>query len=455
MTQDNPIQKIKNIVHLFQSIKANIKYKFPSRKLKIIGVTGSDGKTTTTSMIYHILKSNGLKVAYMSTISAMIGDEELDTGLHVTTPEPWDVPRYIRKMVDKGTEYLVLESTSNGLHQNRLWGIKFDSATITNIRMDHLDYHGTWKNYAKAKFLLLKALKVKGLAVLNADDIKSAKWLERHIKELKQSIETVWYKKVHVQGLEEGVDGMKFKYKKVDFHIPVIGAYNLENALAVINICNKYLSLEDIAKAFETFPIPKGRMEVIQREPYTVIIDFAHTPNALEQALKSTLTIMKPESRLISVFGCAGKRDKSRRNMGAVSAKYSDITILTAEDPRDEKLKNINSDIFKTAKEEGGKLVERFVDRVNYQNKLSVEKLNSEINKTFSEDKKPFFAFDEDSVSSREDAIDLALKLAKPSDVVFITGKAHEQSLAFGKEEKEYKWSDHETVNKIISIMKK
>src|SRR6185369_9500808 len=152
-TQNSPIQKIANIYHMFQSIKANYKYGFPFKELKIIGITGTDGKTTTTSMIYHIFKQNKLKAAYISTIKGEIGSEKIDTGLHVTTPEPWDVPKYLRMMVNKGIKYAILESTSQGLQQNRLWGIKFDAATITNIKSDHLDYHKTWENYARAKFM--------------------------------------------------------------------------------------------------------------------------------------------------------------------------------------------------------------------------------------------------------------------------------------------------------------
>ncbi|MBW7953676.1 UDP-N-acetylmuramyl peptide synthase, partial [Candidatus Dojkabacteria bacterium] len=183
MTQDHIIQKLKNRYHLLQSLIANLKHGFPARELKVIAVTGTDGKTTTTSMIYHVLKEAGLKVGYISTIEAKIADETLDTGLHVTTPDPWDVPYYLDKMRRKGITHVVLESTSSGLQQNRLFGIKFDAATITNIKTDHLDYHGTWENYAAAKYLVAKKLKEKGLLVLNGDDKKSAEWLKEKLIE--------------------------------------------------------------------------------------------------------------------------------------------------------------------------------------------------------------------------------------------------------------------------------
>ena len=174
----NLLNKISNLLHLAQSVIANIYYAFPQRKLKLIGVTGTDGKTTTTQMIYHILKENGFKVGYISTISARIGDKEIDTGFHVTTPDPWSVPKYLKMMADQGIEYVVLESTSHGLVQNRLWGIEFNSATITNIKSDHLDYHKTWENYAKAKALLIDKVKDGGAVVLNEDDKESAKFFK-------------------------------------------------------------------------------------------------------------------------------------------------------------------------------------------------------------------------------------------------------------------------------------
>ncbi len=148
-------RNLKNKLHAWQSYQANVKHNFPFRKLKIIGVTGTDGKTTTTQMIYHILKSNGLKVAYLSTISAKIGDQTIDTGLHVTTPDPWDVPKYLKMMVDEGVEYVVMEATSQGLEQNRLWGIQFEAIAIINIKSDHLDYHENWENYALAKYKII------------------------------------------------------------------------------------------------------------------------------------------------------------------------------------------------------------------------------------------------------------------------------------------------------------
>lgn len=450
MTQDHLWQKFKNFVHLLQAIWANIRYGFPSRKLKIIAVTGSDGKTTTTSMLYHVLNQSGLNVAYMSTIEAKIGDMSLDTGLHVTSPDPWMLPKYLKMMVDEGIEYVVLEATSQGLQQHRLWNVEFDGAIITNIREDHLDYHGTWENYANAKYKVIQKLKTGGRLVLNQDDEKAAEWLQNKLQHEQKNIDLIWISKNDANNLNKKVDGMSFDYKGQQYDTPLIGEYNLENILEVIALSGKYLKPQEIAKTTNNFPVPKGRMETVQIDPFTIIIDFAHTPNALEQALTAVLGVKKDKARLITVFGCAGKRDRSRRKMGAVAARLADVVILTAEDARDEKLADLNNEIIAHAETAGGKLVARMPQHAAYTDSF-IGETEKNIADTIKSEQVPVIAFDEDSVASRQDAIDFAIKIAKPNDIVFITGKAHEQSLAFGEDETEYPWSDHEAVQQALA----
>jgi len=153
-------QRIKNIYHLFVAILANIWFGFPSRKLKVIGVTGTDGKTTTASLIYHILKNNGKKAALLSTVGAYIGDKVYDVGFHVTTPSSFGLQRYIKKIVQEENGYLILETTSHGLDQNRVWGINYEIGVITNITHEHLDCHKTYENYLRTKLKLLERSKI-------------------------------------------------------------------------------------------------------------------------------------------------------------------------------------------------------------------------------------------------------------------------------------------------------
>lgn len=437
---------LKNKIHALQSIKANIEHGFPYRKLNIIGVTGTNGKTTTTQMIYHILKENGLKTGYMSTISAKIGDQELDTGFHVTTPDPWLVPKYLKMMVAAGIEFVVVESTSQGLEQNRLWGVEYEAVTITNIQSDHLDYHKTWENYAQAKFRIVKKLKTGGLAVFNKDD-NAVNWLKQQLAMLKKDIKQIWYSKADVTDKKKSLTGYEFCLEGVDFKLPLLGDYNLENALAAIRICEKYLPLKDIAAALVSFPTPVGRMEVIRQRPFTVIVDFAHTPEALEAALQSVVELKNKEAKIITVFGCAGKRDVARRTMGAVSARLSDVTILTAEDPRDEILADINHEIFKYGQEHNAEMVAEFANNEQWKAQ-NVDSLKIKVQEAISKHKKPFIAFNEDSVQSRRDAIACALSLADAQDIVFVTGKAHEQSLCFN--ETEFAWDDRVEVKTFL-----
>lgn len=449
------LRRFKNFYHKFQALLANIYYLFPSRKLKIIGVTGTDGKTTTVAMIYHVLKVAKVKVGMISTIEVLIGNKSYDSGFHVTTPEPWQLPKYLHLMRKEGVKFVIIEATSNGLEQNRLFGIKFDSSVITNIKEDHLDYHHTWENYAEAKFRLLQQTKDHGLAVMNLDDSKAAKWLQRESRILPQTLYAKWVTKKSLQNKQLTREGIKFDYKGVNFRVPILGDYNFENVLQVIGVCERYLDLENIREALLSFNSPEGRMQLMQVEPFVVIVDFAHTPEALRKALQSVEKLKRAKkNRIITVFGCAGQRDKGRRRMGEISAQYSDITILTAEDPRDEELGDINNEIFSYAEKKNGVLVERFTNHDAYGIR-DLKDIKAKVALVVKNQDKPFLAFDENSIRSREDAIELALRLANSDDIVFITGKGHEKSMAFGKQLKEYAWSDQKVVNrKLKKVLK-
>ncbi|MEK7495357.1 MAG: Mur ligase family protein [Patescibacteria group bacterium] len=293
-------QKLKNIYHLFQAILANILYGFPSRRLKVIGVTGTDGKTTTIHLIAHILKTAGKKVSFVSTVYSSIGGIESDIGFHVTTPSPFALQKLLKQSVDNNDEYFVLETTSHAIDQNRIWGIKYEIGVITNITHEHLDYHKTYEEYAKTK---LKLLKIAKIGIKNTDNI---------VNIVKQ--------------------------------IPNLTKYNQNNYSSAYAVC-KELGLSDIIilKALKTFELPKGRLDLIYNKEFKIIIDFAHTPNGFLQLLPAIRKLyLKKSGRLIHVFGSAGLRDFTKRPlMGEASEKFSDVIILTEEDYRTEDLKLI------------------------------------------------------------------------------------------------------------------
>ncbi len=392
-------QSSKNKYHLVRAGLANIQYGFPSRGgMIIIGVTGTDGKTTTASIIYHILKTAGLKVGLLTTVSALIDGESFDTGFHVTTPDSFALQKYLSLARKRGITHFILEVTSHALDQNRIWGIPFSIGVITNVTHEHLDYHKTYEKYVAAKFRLLKAAKT---AIINRDD-ESFEKLSTFNNQLPTKKKFVTY------GLKETADVTP---KVFPFKTNLIGEFNQYNCLAAIAVAQKLaIDTDIIRKALLTVTPPVGRMEIIYDKAFQVIIDFAHTPNAFEKMLAALSKIKK--GRIVHVFGSASKRDESKRPlMGKASANYSDVIILTAEDPRGESVEHIMADI-----QEG--MPPAFIYK-DYQ--------TTEVRK---EDTKVFY-----KIPDRKKAIEFAVGIAQKGDIVVLTGKAHEKSMNYGKGE--------------------
>lgn len=377
-------------------------YGNPSKKLKIIGVTGTDGKTTTANIIYWILKSAGHKVGLISSVSAKIGDEEYETGFHVTNPEPLPLQKFLKKMVDLKTEYAVLEVTSHGLDQKRVFGIDFEASILTNITHEHLDYHKTFDAYLKTKAKLFLNSKV---AVLNKED-GSFNMIK---KLLPKSVKIIPY----------GLDSLSATIREaISERFPE--KYNQSNAAGAA-VCAKFLKIKesDIVHSVKAFPGVPGRLQEIKTDRgFKIFIDFAHTPNALE----NVLTHLKKETKgkLITVFGCAGERDiKKRPMMAEISTRLADVSIFTAEDPRSEDINKIIGQMAVGAK--------RYHDS---ESKTVIHHSNKHI---FTR------------IPERGEAIYYVInKVAQKADTIVICGKGHEKSMAYGHTE--YPWSDHEAV---------
>ena len=412
-----PYIRVDNSRHALTFLAASF-YDWPGRKLTVIGVTGTDGKTTTSNLIYHILKAAGLKAGMISTVNAVIGDEVLDTGFHVTTPDAHDVQRYLAKMVKAGLTHVVLETTSHGWAQHRVDACEFDIGVVTNITHEHLDEHGSYENYRAAKARLFSSLERTGekpqgnprLAVLNHDD-QSFAFLDEFVK-----VNKVNYGLTHdadMQGLDihYTTAGMGFSAKhdgfRVAMKVNLVGEYNVSNCLAALSatIFGLGISPKVAVKGIAELPGIPGRMERIDMgQDFTAIVDFAHTPNALKVALDAGRQMTA--GRVIVVFGSAGLRDKEkRRMMAATSAELADLTVLTAEDPRVESLDGILDEMGAGARSKGGSEGETFW-----------------------------------RVPDRGEAIKFALRLARPGDVVLACGKGHEQSMCFGA--REHPWDD-------------
>lgn len=403
-------QSVKNIYHLFRALTANTYYRFPARKLKIIGVTGTDGKTTTTSLIYHILKQSGKRVSMISSVYAKIAATEHDIGFHVTSPDPFSTQKYLNMSHQAGDEFFVLETTSHALDQNRVWGIRFEVGVITNITHEHLDYHKTYENYLKTKARLLKYSKN---MLINRDD-KSYDLLHQYA--MKNTSDKSHH--LYTYGLR---DQAYFNQNMEELMGVQLADFNKYNFLAAYGTC-KILGLTDeqIIAALKTFVFPPGRIDVILKTPFTVIIDFAHTPNALEEILKYVKkAYIKPDARLIHVFSSAALRDESKRPlMGESSARYADLTILSEEDYRREDPRKINREIAAG------------LEKNNFK-KVDASLFGTE-SRTYTE------------IVDRAEAIRKAISVAKAGDVVIFTGKGHEKSLCRGKIE--YPWDEKKTV---------
>ncbi len=392
-------QKVKNIYHLITAVLVNLCFGLPSRKLIVMGITGTDGKTTTVSLIYHILRTCGRKASMISSLGTVIDGKTSPLPFHVTTPSPFKLTKYIKKAMEIGSKYLVLEVTSHALDQYRTLGVNFEVGVLTNVTHEHLDYHKTYENYAKTKIKLIKLAKK---AVVNMDD-DSYKIVKSELPD----------KKLTTYGMSNNSD-----VNPQNFSLPAkfLGDFNKYNLLAAVAVA-RVLGLSDnqIKRGIQSFVMPIGRQDVVYNKNFTVMVDFAHTPNAFEKILGTVKP--KVKGKLIHVFGSAGERDVDKRpKMGKISARFSDVIILTSEDPRIEGVDKINKEIVSGIQN----------SKLRIQNGMLIK------------------------IPDRQEAINKAIIMAKKGDFVLITGKAHEKSMNYGHGEEP--WDEYEAVKKALSL---
>ncbi|MBI5878234.1 MAG: UDP-N-acetylmuramoyl-L-alanyl-D-glutamate--2,6-diaminopimelate ligase [Chloroflexi bacterium] len=395
---------------------------FPSRRMRIVGITGTDGKTTTSSILCAVLQTAGFETGLVSTVAAFIGEKAIDTGFHTTTPDAPDLQRYLAQMADLGAQYAVIESTSLGLAQKRLAAVEYDVAVVTNITHEHLnDHHNSFDEYRSAKRMMFEQMLsserkpgVPKVAVLNRDD-SSYEFLRAIRPDVQLSYGLHPAADVRGEAVRHSPAGVSFtahlpSVGPLTIESPLIGNYNVYNMLAALAVgWSQGLAPDVIARGIKAVRQVPGRMERINRgQPYTVIVDFAHTPNALENALKTARGLT--EGKVAVVFGCAGQRDVQKRPMmGEIAARLADRVVLTAEDPRTEPLDAILDQVAAGCEQAGGSYTR---------------------------------------VPDRMEAIRFALSQAAPGDVVMITGKGHERSMCFGTTE--YPWSDQDAVKQVL-----
>jgi UDP-N-acetylmuramoyl-L-alanyl-D-glutamate--2,6-diaminopimelate ligase len=428
--KDTPFIKVGNSRKAL-ALLASAWYGNPAKKLKIIGITGTKGKTTTALILYNILRKIGIKVGVVSSIGAKIEDKDIDTGFHVTNPEPLFLQNILSQMVEGGMDYAILEVTSHGIDQERVAGIDFDIAILTNIAHEHLDYHKTFDNYLKTKSRLFINAKI---SVLNSDD-PSFIYLRNVLRKKRKRFVTYSLKN------NSDLKAQEIKYnfftefslnlnnKKYNLRSRLEGEYNLYNIMAAVSSAMILdVSCEKIVDVLPKIKSPEGRLERVKNlKNLEIYIDFAHTPDSLENVLK--LLSGKKKKRLISIFGCAGERDKTKRPlMGEISTRLADLSIFTAEDPRSEKTEDIIDSISDGAERNGA-------ERIN------IIGYNDQIKKN----RKRLYM----RIPDRGEAITFAIqKVAQKDDTIVICGKGHEKSMCY--DGTEHPWSDHNFIKNIL-----
>ncbi|MBR6429060.1 MAG: UDP-N-acetylmuramoyl-L-alanyl-D-glutamate--2,6-diaminopimelate ligase [Clostridia bacterium] len=362
-------------------------YGYPARGLRIIGVTGTNGKTTTTYMIKSVAEKCGLKVGLIGTIRNIIGDRVIST--QRTTPESTELQEILRMMADEGVDLVIMEVSSHSLDQERVYGLEFEVGGFTNLTQDHLDYHKTFENYLAAKKKLFER---SAFAVVNADDPHSEKLLEGlDIPRMTYAVREP--ADIYANGIEICDRNVEFDMTSpagsCHITVPIPGLFNVFNAMLAAGICLRLgFPLEKIAEGLAAVSGVTGRMEALPSDgfPFTVILDFAHTPDGLINLLTSVRGFAK--GRIISVFGCGGDRDHAKRPiMGEAAGRYSDFCVVTSDNPRTEDPMSIIKSVL-----EG-------------------------VNKTAVEYK---------VIENRREAIRYALTHAGENDVVVLAGKGHE-----------------------------
>jgi UDP-N-acetylmuramoyl-L-alanyl-D-glutamate--2,6-diaminopimelate ligase len=446
-------QAVKNIYHLFRAILANVWYEFPSRKLKVIGVTGTNGKTTTVQMIAKILEEANHKIAVASTINFKLAGKEWVNKSKFTTLSSWALQKFLREAATAECEYAVLEISSHSLDQNRVWGTCLDVAVVTNVTREHLDYHETMEEYAKVKEKLFSGwggcgklgelVSVVNLAMDFAENFLKYEMGEKfgyilgtQNAKRKTQNDNSEVKTIIAEEIELWENYSKFKIQNLKFTLNLPGEFNIENALAATCVgLSQNIPLEKISAALAKIKGVPGRMEKIENSRgLNIIVDYAVTPDSLKKLYNYLNRIKKKGSKIISVFGSCGERDRGKRPiMGEIVAKYADYCIVTNEDPYWEDPARIINEVFSGVV---GKKVQGAIP--NFQFSIS----NSQISKIKTEGENAFRILD------RREAIKTALQIAKPGDIVVVTGKGAEEIMAVGDER--ISWNDPEIIREVL-----
>lgn len=415
-------RRIEPFGHLIEAVIANIWYGFPSRGMHVIGVTGTNGKTTTTFLIHKMLHNAMFKVGMLSTVAYGAGNDINPQIEHITTAQAGKLQKRLRDFKRAGVEWVVLESSSHSLAQYRTWGVPYEIAVITNVTNDHLDYHGTFDNYLEAKRRLFTLASKNGrkLGVVNADDPNADKFANSTPRFVSYGIHGG---ELQAKNIELAVDHSTYQVdggeEIYNIRINIPGDFNVSNSLAAVAVGRELgLTKGQIERGIAALDGVEGRMTVVNEgQKFTVIVDFASTSDAFDRFFRSVRSVAK--GKMIAVFGSAGRRDEVKRAVqGEIAGQFADMVVLTEEDDRDVDGNQILNQIAEGSKR-SGKIV----------------------------DKDLFL------ILNREKAIKFALESAKPGDTVVLLGKGHEKTIE--RADGVHPWNEIEITRMMLQSLNK
>jgi len=403
------LNKLRKLYHFSLAWLGNVIYKNPSRDIYVLGVTGTKGKSTVVEMINAIMEAAGKRTAIVSSVRFKVGTERRENRTGMTMPGRFFIQRFLREAVDKDCQYAFIEVTSQGISQFRDRFINFDAGLVTNLHPEHIEAHGSFENYRGSKISFFTNIGLYSEKKYKQFFINTgAKDYEMFADAASDFGKTVFYNKKDLE--------------KMKWRIKLLGEFNLENIAAAVAFCrSQNIDWDIIKNVIENFDGVPGRLEFVQKDPFSIIIDYAHTPDSLEkvyQAVKKNITSKRTKGKMICVLGCAGGgRDSWKRPvMGEIASKYCDEIVLTNEDPFDDDPEMIVEQIAKGVKSS------------SYNKKLK-------------------------TIMDRKDAIREAIKMAKKNDVVIVTGKGSEPYMRLEKGKK-IPWSEREVIREIINELK-
>lgn len=382
------IRKLKILRWRIKSLWAVYKYGNPSKKLKVVGVTGTNGKTTTVTLLYKLATALGYKAGLVSTVENIILNEKIPADM--TTPDSVALTKLFAKMLERGCEYVFMEVSSHALDQNRVLFVNFTGGVFTNLTHDHLDYHKNFTQYFNAKKKLFSQLESDAFALSNTDDERGASML-LDIKARKFSYGFTGGENFHGELVKKDFSGLLLKFNQTEVRSGLLGRFNAYNLLSAWSACQLLgFDMEKVVRALVDIEPPRGRFEHFTSPGgVLVVVDYAHSPDSLEKILLAVKEIQNADGKMISVFGCGGDRDPIKRKiMGKIGATLSDIAIFTSDNPRSED-----------------------PDKIIAQMKIDLSSIDLEKVMT---------------IPNRREAILEAVKIAHRGDIILCAGKGHE-----------------------------